>query len=118
MSSVPPSFPVSVGSARPLLDLGQDVGLAQHEELVPVDVDLGPPVLAVEDLVALADVQRDALLALLVPTALADGDDLALLWLLLRGVGEDDAASGRLLLLDRLDDHAVAKWLQLHRIPP
>ena len=51
-------FSLSCGS---LLDLGQDVGLAQDEQLLAVDLDLGPAVLAVQDLVARADVERDAL---------------------------------------------------------
>src|SRR4051812_8189897 len=96
------------------LDLGEDVALAKHEELLAVDLDLRAAVLAVQDLVALGDVQRDALLAILVVPALADGDDLALLRLLLGGVGEDDAAGSRLLLLDRPHDQTIAQGLELH----
>src|SRR5918996_2176996 len=98
------------------LDLGEDVRLPQDEEVLPVNGDLGAAVLAVEDLVPLAYVERDALLAVLIPLALAYGDDLALLGLLLRGVREDDAAGRRLLLFRCLDDHSVAKGLQLHPI--
>jgi hypothetical protein len=50
-------------------------------------------------------------LAVLVPRAGADGEDAAALRLLLRGVREDDAADRRLLLLQDLDDQAIAKWL-------
>src|SRR3954470_17064257 len=96
------------------LDLGEDVGLAEHEQILAVDLDLGAAVLGVEDLVALRDVERNALLALVVVTAVADGDDLALLRLFLGGVGEDDAAGGRLLLLDRPHDEPVAQGLELH----
>src|SRR3954451_19429335 len=96
------------------LDLGEDVGLAQNEQVLAVDLDLGAAVLGVEDLVALRDVERDALLAFIVEAALAHGDDLALLGLLLGGVGEDDAAGGRLLLLDRPHDEPVAQGLELH----
>src|SRR5689334_6860151 len=96
------------------LDLGQDVALAQDEQLLAVDLDLGAAVLAVQDLVALGDVQRDALLAILVVPAVAHGDDLALLRLLLGGVGEDDAAGSRLLLLDRPHDQTIAQGLELH----
>src|SRR5947199_6018149 len=99
---------------RSLYDLGEDVGLAQHEQVLTVDLDLGAAVLRVEDLVALGDVERDALLALVVKAAVADGDDLALLRLFLRGVGEDDPAGGRLLLLDRPHDEPVAQGLELH----
>src|SRR3954469_20765100 len=96
------------------LDLGKDVALAQHEQLLTIDLDLGAAVLAVQDLVAFGDVERDALLAILVVAALADGDDLALLGLLLGSVGEDDAADGRLLLLDGPHDQPIAQGLELH----
>ena len=43
-----------------------------------------------------------------------DGDDQALLRLLLRGVGQDEATSGGLLLLDRPHDEPVAQGLELH----
>jgi hypothetical protein len=68
------------------LDASEDVRLAQDEQLLAVDLDLGPAVLAVEDLVALLDVERNPL-AVVVELAVADSNDLALLWLLLRGVG-------------------------------
>src|SRR4051795_9446103 len=96
------------------LDLGEDVGLAEHEQILAVDLDLGAAVLRVQDLVALRDVERNALLAVVVVAAVADGDDLALLRLLLGGVGEDDAAGGRLFLLDRPHDEPVAQRLELH----
>src|SRR3954447_23034026 len=96
------------------LDLGEDVRLAKDEQVLTVDLDLGASVLGVEDLVALRDVERNALLALVVVTALADGDDLPLLGLFLGGVGEDDAAGGRLLLLDGPHDEPVAQGLELH----
>src|SRR4051794_40538913 len=103
-----------------LLDLGQDVGLAQDQQVLAVDLDLGPAVLAVEDGVALRDVERDALVAVIVEAAVADGDDLAALRLLLGGVGEDEAAGSRLLLLDRPHDEPIAQRLELHGVdePP
>src|ERR1700754_5339406 len=90
-------------------DLREHVGLAQDEQLLALHVDLGAAVLGVEDLVALRDVERDPLLAVLVPLAIADGDDLAARGLLLGGLREEDAASGRLVLLDGLDDQAIAE---------
>src|SRR3954447_7695728 len=90
------------------LDLGEDIGLAKDEQVLPVDDDLGAAVLGVEDFLSLADVERDALLAHVIPAAVAHSDDLALLRLLLGGVGEDDAAGGRRLLLDRPHDEPVA----------
>ena len=88
-------------------DLREHVRLAEHQELVAVDLDLRAPVLRVQDLVALGDVERHAL-AVVVELAVADGEDLALLGLLLRGVGQDDPTGHGLLLLERLDDHAIA----------
>src|SRR5882757_7180280 len=92
------------------LDAGEDIGLAQNEQILPVDLDLGPAVLAVEDLVALLDIQRDAL-AVLVELSVADCEDLALLRLLLGGLGKDDATGSGQLLLDRLHDQAIAQGL-------
>src|SRR3954447_20558177 len=97
-----------------LLELGQNVGLTEDEQLLAVDLDLRAAVLGVQDLVTLRDVERDALLALVVPLAVAHGDDLALLGLLLGGVRQDDAAGGGLLLLDGLDDQSIAQGLELH----
>src|SRR5690242_14545349 len=102
-----------VSSSR-LADLRQHVRLAQDEQLVAVDGDLGASVLRVEDLVALAHVERAAA-AVLVDGSVADSEHLALLRLLLGCIGEDDPACGRLLLLNRLNDQAVLKRLQLHR---
>ena len=95
------------------VDLGKDVGLAKDQQVLALDLDLGAAVLAVEDGVALSDVERDPLLAFIVEPAVADGDDLAALRLLLRGIGEDDAAGGRLLLLDGPHDQPIAKGLEL-----
>ena len=81
------------------------------EEVLAVELEFGPGVLRVQDLVAGLDVDRDAL-AVVVEGAGADGDDLALLGLLLGGVRQDDAALGHLLARDRLDDDAVTEWAQ------
>ena len=55
-------------------DLRQDVGLAEDQDLVGADLDLGAAVLAEDDLVALFDVHGDVL-AVLVAGARADGED-------------------------------------------
>jgi hypothetical protein len=78
-----------------------------------VDLDLGAGVLADQDAVPLLHVQRE-LLAVLVDLALAHGDHLGLHRLLFRGVGDDDAALARLLLLDPLDQNPVVKRTNLH----
>src|SRR5213594_402668 len=87
--------------------------LAEDEVLLAVDLDVGPRVLAEEDLVPGLDVEGD-LGAVLEDLAVADGDDLALLGLLLGGVGDDDPALDRLLLLDSLDDQTVVQWTNVH----
>src|SRR5207245_2434431 len=75
--------------------------------------DSGPAVLGADHLVALRCVHRDEF-ALVVSQARTDGEDAAPLRLLLRRVGQHDAAHRRLLLLEDLDDQAVAKRLQIH----
>src|SRR5207247_3693146 len=101
--------------ARPPRDFRQYVGLAEDQDLVGAELDLGAPVLAEDDLVALFDVERDVL-AVLVPCTRPDGEDAAPLGLLLRGIGENDAARRRLLFLENIDDQAVTKRLQIHAV--
>src|SRR5262249_16697951 len=52
--------------------------------------------------------------AFLVGRAWADGNNLALLRLPLRGIGNDDAAFGALVLLDTAYDHAVVQRTKFH----
>ena len=77
-----------------------------------------PPYLRVEDGVADRDVERDQLAGRARSAAGADGEDLALLGLLLGGVGDDQADGGRLLGLVGLDDDAVLERLQVHWCKP
>src|SRR5690349_248696 len=72
-----------------------DVGLLHDQELLTTQPHLGARPLAEQDAVAGLDVER-AQLALVVQGAGADGDHLAFLRLLLRGVGDDDATRGLL----------------------
>src|SRR4051812_40118840 len=67
---------------------GEDVAGGEDEVLLAVVLHLGAAVLAVDDLVADGDVQRDAV-AVVVDAAGTDRLDLALLGLLLGGVGDD-----------------------------
>jgi co-chaperonin GroES (HSP10) len=60
------------------LNLGEHVALAQDEEILPVDLDLRAAVLRVQDLIALGDVERDAL-AVVVELAVPDGEELLVL---------------------------------------
>src|ERR1700726_4919094 len=94
-------------------DLRQDIGLAQDQDLVDPELDLGAAVLRKDDLVALGDVHRNVLTVLVTGTG-TDGEDLAPLRLLLGRVGKDDATDRDFLLLEHLDDQAVSKRLQIH----
>src|SRR5512145_3019717 len=86
----------------------------QDEHVVAVDRHLGAAVLAVEDGVADADPDGDDLAGLLGALARPHGDDLALLGLLLGGVGDHQAACGGLLALAGLHDDAIVEGLQSH----
>src|SRR5215212_5732146 len=99
--------------ARPsLVDDCEDVRLAQDQELLAVDRDLGAAVLPVEDLVIHLDAHRDELAVLVL--ARADGDDLALLRLLLRGVRDVQPAAHRFAFFQRLHNDAVGQRIDLH----
>src|ERR1700737_2638898 len=83
--------------------------LAEDEVLLAVNLDVRARILAEQDLVSGLDVEGD-LGPVLEDLAVADGDDLALLGLLLGGIGNDDSAFDGLLLFDALDDQAVVQW--------
>src|SRR5437870_3905259 len=91
----------------------EHVILAEDDVLDPIDLHLGAAVLADEDAVALLDLHGDPLAVLGHATG-ADGEHLTLLRLLLRGVGDDDAALRRLLFLDATNQNAVGKRLDVH----
>src|SRR5262249_11897820 len=111
---LPPSFlsGCACGLAR-ADDLCEDVRLTENEHLVGAELDLGAAVLGEDHLVALGDVHRNTL-AVLVAASGAGGENAPALWLLLRGVGKDDAADRHLLLLEHLDDQAVTQRLKIH----
>jgi len=95
----------------------EDFVFLHDEEVFAIDLDLGAAPLAEEDAVAGLDVERDAF-AVVLRLAVPGGDDLALLRLLLGGVGNDDATSGLRLGIDSLDDNAVVKRSEFHAYPP
>src|SRR5215212_3100498 len=92
-----------------------DVGLFHDEQLLVVELHLGARPLAEQDAVAGLHVQR-AQLALVVQGAGAGGDHLALLRLLLGGVGDDDAARGLLFRRDAADQDAVMQGTEVHAV--
>src|ERR671935_2043371 len=94
-------------------DLGEHVRLTQDQNFLVPELDLGPAVLAEDDLVAFLEIHLDVL-PVFVPGTGTDGEDAAALRLLLRRVGQHDAADGGLLVLEDLHDQAVTKRLQVH----
>ena len=95
------------------LEDAQDVALLHDQEIFAVELDLGAGPFAEQDAVAVLDVQRMDLAAL-VAGAGADGDDFAFLRLFLGGVGNDDPALGLLFFLDAPDEDAIAKRTKRH----
>src|SRR5213080_1034857 len=102
----------AAAGAGSVLDDGEDVLLADDEEILLVHLELGARVLGIEDLLALFDVDMLAL-PVVEDAAGTDGQDLALLGLLLGGVGQDDATLGGLFARGRLDDHAITERAKL-----
>jgi hypothetical protein len=76
---------------RGALEHPHDVALLHDQVFLTVDLDLGAGPLAEQHPVADLEVDRDEL-AVLVAAARADADDLALLRLLLGGIGNNDPA--------------------------
>src|SRR5262249_2705282 len=96
-----------------LAEHAEDLVLAQDHVLRAVDLHVRAAVLADQDAVALLDLRGDAP-AFLGQLAGAHGHDLALLRLLLGGVGDDDAAPDGLLLLDAANEQPVGERLEVH----
>ncbi len=84
----------------------------------PFDGDFGAAVLRVQDGVADVDADRDQLARGLGALARTDGEDFALLGLLLGGVGDDETRCGLRLGLVRPDHDAVIQRLQVHGCMP
>src|SRR5207237_9134188 len=99
--------------ATRVYDFREHVRFAQDQNIVGPELDLGPAVFAEDDLVAFLEIHLDVL-AILVPRAGTDGEDTAALRLLLRRVGQHDAADCRFLLIEDLDDQAVTTRLRVH----
>src|ERR1700734_3195298 len=95
------------------LDHTHDVGLLHDQKVLAVDLDLGAGPFAEQHPVARFEFEWDQLAAL-VPSARPHGDDLALLRLLLGGVGNDDAALRLFLSFNAADDDAVVQGTEFH----
>src|SRR5690348_12103763 len=88
-------------------DNRQNVGLAQDQQVLAVELELGAAILGEEHAVALFDFERDAV-ALVAHLALAGGDDGAFLGLLFGRIGDHNAALGDFLTLGGAYHDAVA----------
>src|SRR5664279_5689601 len=118
-SPAPASPPQSASQAtgpvteQLLGDLGQHVTGRQEQVLLAAVLDFGAAVLRVDDDITFDDVDRDPF-AVVVITSRTDGQDGALLGLLLGGVRNDDARRGRRLGLIGLDEDLVLERLDVH----
>src|SRR3954454_18740396 len=90
-------------------DDAHDVALLEDQQVFAIDFDLRAGPFAEEHRVAGPDVERDEL-AGVVACARPDGDDLALLWFFLGGVGDDDAALRGDIAFGAANDDAIVKW--------
>src|SRR5436190_6979578 len=98
-----------------LLDHGEEVLFAHHQELVAIDLDGLAAVFAEQDAIALLDVHGDDVAAV-IALAGADRQDFALVRLLGGGVGNDDSGRGLGFLLHAFDDHAIGERTKVHGI--
>src|SRR6201990_3687130 len=90
-------------------DHTHDVGLLHDQKVLAVDLDLGAGPFAEQHPVARFEFERHELAAF-VPSARPHGDDLALLRLLLDGVGNNDAAFRLILPLDAAEEGQERAW--------
>src|SRR2546426_938721 len=102
------------GAASSGTEDAEDVFLLHDEVLLAAQRDLAAGVLAEEDPIALFH-REGELLAVLGHSAGPDRDHFALLRLLFRGVGNEDAAVLAVLLLETPDEHAVVERTQFRR---
>jgi hypothetical protein len=88
------------------LDYAHDVGLLHDQEVFVIDLDLAARPFAEQDAIACFQIERHDL-AVLVASARTNGDDFALLRLLLGSIRDDNAALRLLFAFDAADDDAV-----------
>src|SRR5438034_4088551 len=94
-----------------------DVVLFHDQILGAVDLDLGARPFAEQHAITHLKVDRNKLAGLVTPAG-PDRYDLALLRLLLGGIGNDDASGSLFLGLNALDDYPIVKRTEFHCAPP
>src|SRR6201987_6377577 len=100
-----------------VLDDTQKVALLHDQEILAIDLHLGPRPFAEQHPAADLHIERDQL-ALLIPRAGTRSDDLAFLRLLLCGVRNDDAPGGLSLGINAAHEHTVVQRTEMHAHPP
>ena len=96
--------PLAVTTAR------MSRALKKEQQLLVVVLDLGAAVFAEDHDVTLGNIEGDSL-SVVVNAARTGCEYLALLGLLLRGVGNDQARGRGLLGFERLNEDAILEWL-------
>src|SRR5699024_6235504 len=95
------------------LDHTKDLGFAEDDQLLAIELDVVAGVLAEEHLVT--DLQRHgAELAVVQQLAFTHGNDLALVGLFLGAARQYDAAGGGLFFFLAANDHAVVQRTNVH----
>jgi len=89
------------------------VAFLHDDVLDAVKFDFGPRPLAEQYPIPDLDIDRGELAALIATTR-ADGKDLPFLGFFLRGIRDDDAATGLLFSFDPLDNNTIVKWTEFH----
>src|SRR5262245_28377776 len=99
------------------LDDTHHVALLHDQQILSTEPNLGARPLAEEDAVADLHVERLQLPALAAGAG-SGLNDLAFLWFLLGGVGDDDAAGGLVLRPDPADQDTIMQWTERHARSP
>src|SRR5579872_1018396 len=107
----------SLHAGRDFVDDGEHVFCGDDEILFAIYFDFGTRILRIDDTIAGFHRHRKCR-AVVEHAAGTDRADDALLRLLLRGVGQEDAGRGLLILLDVFHDDAIAQRLEIHENPP
>src|SRR5262249_55794361 len=104
-------------AGRSLFDHPHDVALLRDDKILAVNFDLGTRPFSEQHSIADFDIQRMQF-AVIAPRTRPSGNDFAFHWLLLGGIGDDDAALRLLLLLDAADQNAILQRSKFHWSPP
>src|SRR5688572_17428763 len=102
----------SAGAETGIRD-GHDVILLHDQVLHTIQHDILTGVLSDQDGVSRLDIQRHPF-AILVASAEASRQDLALLWLFLGGIRNDDGARALSRFLEALNDETIVKRSDIH----